>query len=161
MPKEEQKVAGNNKFISMRAHNGWLYGLLAVLAVAVVFAAGMTAARYHDDRVAIKRSIAAGFIEGDGFGAKEHGFMMFGGHMGGQALGESITINGQTRASGVVTGVNGSNFTIAGSGAVANVTTNSSTSYQNGNQVKQNDTVVVLGTSSNNTLTATRVVINP
>jgi hypothetical protein len=62
---------------------------------------------------------------------------------------------------GVVTAVSGSNFTIGGSGASTSIVTSSSTTYQSGNTVKLNDSVVVIGTKSGDTITATRVIINP
>ena len=67
----------------------------------------------------------------------------------------------QSHLHGVVTAVNGSSFTVAGSGSTNEVQTNSSTQYQNGSQVKVNDSVVVVGTISDGKFTASKVLINP
>ena len=91
---------------------------------------------------------------GGDFGPREHGFMM-----GGYGAGTSA--NGQTRQSGVATVVSGNSFTLAGNGATTKVTTSSSTQYQGGDQVKANDTVIVWGNLSSDTLSATQIVINP
>ena len=64
------------------------------------------------------------------------------------------------RIEGVVTAVNGSSITVAGHGATNTVTTNSSTQYVGGSQPKVNDTVVALGSISNDTFTATQISIN-
>ncbi len=67
----------------------------------------------------------------------------------------------QNRIEGVVTAVNGSILTIAGNGATNDVTTNSSTRYIGSSQPKVDDTVVVDGTISGGTFTATQIVVNP
>lgn len=69
--------------------------------------------------------------------------------------------NSQDTARGVITSVNGTNFTVAGNGSTQQVSTSSSTQYQGGDQVKVNDSVVAYGTTNNGTLSATQVVINP
>jgi hypothetical protein len=148
--KEEKKTSSYSTFTNNR---GWLYGLLALIAVVLIFMAGAGLADHHRGVVYRSGNIASGPGAPGGF--REHGFMMGGG------FGGNVTVNGQSRDEGVVTSVSGNNFTLAGHGATANVTTNSSTQYQGGNTVKQNDTVVVYGTQSNGTLTATQVVINP
>ena len=92
---------------------------------------------------------------GGGFGFERRG-------LGGDGFDSNVTVDGQTRLSGVVTSVSGSGFTVAGHGVTTNVTTNSSTQYRNGSsQVKQNDSVLVLGTDSNGTITASQIIINP
>lgn len=134
-----------------KPEHGWLYGLLVLIVGVLIFIAGMAVANHHNYRT--------GFFGGG------YNVGMFGRHGGMMGLRSGLdgttTINGQTRIKGVVTSVNGSSFTIAGNGSTTNVTTSSSTQYQGGNQVKQNDTVTVFGTTSNNTLSATEVVINP
>jgi Domain of unknown function (DUF5666) len=63
-----------------------------------------------------------------------------------------------TRLSGVVTQVNGNTFTIAGNGTTKTITTNNSTTYNTGsNKVTVNDSVLVAGTDSNGTFTASSV----
>jgi hypothetical protein len=69
--------------------------------------------------------------------------------------------NAQNRVRGTVTNVSGDTFTVAGYGATTQIKTTTSTQYQGGNQVKVNDTVVILGSTTNGTLTATQVSINP
>ncbi len=67
----------------------------------------------------------------------------------------------QNRVAGVVTAVSADSFTIAGNGGAKNITTTSSTQYQGGNKVKINDTVIVYGKTSGNSLQASFIVINP
>lgn len=153
MAKEPDAQVKNNQFSTMRQNNGWLAGLLALIAMALIFMAGVSIADYHRGMVYKSGNIVSGPGLAGGFG--ERRFMMGGG------FGSNGTVNGQSRDEGVVTSVSGNNFTLAGNGATTNVATNSSTQYQGGNSVKQNDTVVVFGTESNGTLTATQIVINP
>jgi hypothetical protein len=77
------------------------------------------------------------------------------------AMGGRLGTANEQRLTGVVTSVGDNTFTIAGSGSTNTVTTNGSTQYTNGTKASVNDTVVVVGTTSNGTFTATRVVINP
>ena len=62
---------------------------------------------------------------------------------------------------GAVTAVDGSSFTVVGNGTSTKVDTNSSTKYWGGSSVQVNDTVGVLGTNNNGTITASEIVINP
>jgi len=148
---EERPAPSRSYFSAAPAHRDWLYGALTVVILILVFMFGAAAERHHNSRELM--------VTGGGFktnfigpgGARERGFRFDG----------PQTANGENRTTGVVTSVNGDNFTVAGNGATTNVTTNSSTQYQGGNQVKQNDTVIVRGTSSNGTITATEVAINP
>ena len=146
---EEGKSAGYSTFSGNR---GWLYGLGTVIIALLIFLAGIGVANHRQGMVFRSGNIISG--PGDLGGFRKRGFMAGG-------FGSKATLNGESRARGVVTAVNGSSFTLAGNGATTNVTTNSSTQYRDGNTVKQNDTVVVLGTESNGSLTATQVTINP
>jgi hypothetical protein len=145
-----------SKSVTINTQRSWIYGVGAVLILILVFMAGMGAAAHHEEMKG-KRGIFT--VQRGEFGTHMGGSPMGAGIR--HELGSSTTSNGETRLSGVVTAVNGSSFTVAGSGATNNVTTNSSTQYQSGNQVKVNDTLLVTGTSSNGTLTATHIVINP
>ena len=153
--KENTAHSRNNWYSTNSGGRGLAYGAGAVIVLLIVFMLGAAAAGHHR----VYRT--GGFYGGGpgpvtvGMGRGERVFM----HSGN--FGGTVTDNGQTRTTGVVTAVNGSSFTLAGNGATTNVTTNGSTQYQNGNTVKVNDTVMVVGTTSNNTLTATSVVINP
>jgi hypothetical protein len=65
-----------------------------------------------------------------------------------------------TRLTGVVTQVNGDSFTIAGNGTTKTIKTDSNTSYNTTDKkVSVNDSVIVTGTDSNGTFTATTVSI--
>jgi hypothetical protein len=62
--------------------------------------------------------------------------------------------------SGVVTQVNGDTFTIAGNGTTKTIKTNGDTSYNvTANKVSVNDSVIVKGSKSGDTFTATGVSI--
>ena len=134
-------------------HRPWIYAVVAVIALMIAFAIGVSAANHRDNRVFQN----AKFTQGPG----EAGLMPMGERHfttgGGFGTGTGI----QNRLTGVVTSVNGDTFTVAGGGSTNQVTTNSSTQYQNGSSVKVNDTVTVFGTISNNTLTATQIIVNP
>lgn len=123
----------------------WLYGLVGLLVLAIVFMAGVGIANHRGFN-----NVGPGKRFGMAMGPRRNGIFR-------QGIGASQG----NRISGVVTSVNGGDFTIAGNGSTTNVTTSSSTQYQNGNSVKQNDTVVVFGTTTNGTITATEVAINP
>ena len=140
------------KIVNLQAHHmPWLYGLLGIIVLILVFIAGVSAADHRGANRAFPGAKVMA-LRGE-FGVQKHGFGPFGGGM--------ASNNGQTRTRGVVTSISGSSFTIAGNGSTTNVDTNSSTQYQNGNQVKQNDSVLVFGTNSKGTITATQIVINP
>ena len=140
-------------YFSTSNQKGVLYGLLAFVVLLIVFAAGAAAANHHR---AVFRT--ASFVGGPGTASAGP---MRGGHERGFMTSGNFNTDGQSRVMGVVTSVNGSGFTVAGNGSTTNVTTNSSTQYQGGNSVKQNDTVLVRGTSSSGNITAAQVVINP
>jgi hypothetical protein len=149
MAKEVVTETKPTRVSAVNINHSWLYGLVGILILLVVFMAGVGAANHHNRMVRPSGAMAGGFSK-----------RIFGGERGFRADGGQLSnVGNSTR--GVVTAVNGASFTLAGNGATTNVTTNSSTQYQDGNTVKQNDTVIVFGTTTNNTLTATQVIINP
>jgi hypothetical protein len=146
--------ASHSHFSTGPTNRGWLYGVGAAVIVILVFLAGAGVASHRHQDMVFKTGGFAG-MPGGGYSFEHHGF-------GGGGFGSGTTsANGQTVSRGVVTSVNGTDFTIAGNGGTTNVTTDSSTQYQNGSQVKQNDSVVIWGTQKSGTITASRVVINP
>ena len=154
--KEEKVVTdrpapSRSYFSTAPANRGWFYGALAAVVLILVFMFGAAAERHHNQRDFM--------VTGGGFKTSFIGPERI--HERGFGFGVTQAASGEDRTAGVVTSVNGNNFTVAGHGATTNVTTNSSTQYRGGNQVKQNDTVIVRGTTSNGTITATRIVINP
>lgn len=149
----DERPAPRGQFTTAPAGRGWLYGAAAVIVLALVFLAGAAAANHRKGYAVFRTGGPLGAPAEAGFGLRHRTMGAFDSN--------SVPVNGQSRLNGVVTSVNGNNFTVAGNGATTNVTTNSSTTYQDGNQVKQNDSVVVFGTTSNGTLTATRIIINP
>jgi hypothetical protein len=80
---------------------------------------------------------------------------------GGGMMGDRDAISSDsTRVSGVVTAINGSTLTVAGNGTTKQVTTNDSTTYYGAAQpVKVNDSIMITGTTSGDTFTAGRIVI--
>jgi hypothetical protein len=147
MAKEIETDTKTNRVNTVHLSRNWAYGLGAVLLLLVVFMAGVGVANHHRMRNNI--GLAGGYAAR--FAGPGHRKMMAG----------DFRTNSGDRTSGVVTAVNGSSFTLAGHGATTNVVTNSSTQYRGGNTVKQNDSVLVFGTTSGGTLTATQIVINP
>jgi hypothetical protein len=135
----------------------WLYVLAAVIVVLLAYGIGYAAATNHYDN---QKVTTRGFYArsmGDGPVTIGHGGAM----MGSGQYGTRTMFEDSDHFHGVVTAVSGANFTIAGSGASTNVVTSGSTSYQNGNAVKQNDSVIIEGSKSGDTITATKVIINP
>jgi hypothetical protein len=154
---EKSAVKANAKVVNIpEQHKPWLYATGAVLIVLIVFALGMSVANSHEKSAmtfSTRGPIGAGSAE-------------IGGRMGGERHfafngGDSTNTSGQTRLIGVVTAVNGDKLTVAGGGTTTQGTTNSSTDYVNGSAVKANDSVIIMGTKSGDTVTATRIVINP
>lgn len=131
----------------------WLLPVLIVIII--IFLAGLIGgmvAYHHERKNAV---IYSGSV---GLGLRGSGGVF---QRGRSFNGYEIVSNNRNSVSGVVTNVSSSSFTVAGNGSTQQVTTNSSTQYQGGNQVKVNDTIIAYGTTSNGTLTATQIVINP
>ena len=148
--KTDNKPSGEGSWSTRPVPHGWLYGLGGLLILLIVFAAGVGVAHHRTLARQDRIMVGSGLVRG--FGGGERGMMM---ERGG------INTGNQSRLSGVVTNVNGSNFTLAGAGTTNTITTSSSTTYQGGSQVKQNDTVMVFGTIANGAFNATQIVINP
>ncbi|HKX73425.1 MAG TPA: hypothetical protein VJM32_05395 [Candidatus Saccharimonadales bacterium] len=80
-------------------------------------------------------------------------------HLGGEDVNPTDGTE-YSHLSGVVTQVNGDTFTIAGNGTTKTIKTNGSTTYNvTTNKVKVNDSVIVKGSKSGDTFTATGVSI--
>lgn len=74
--------------------------------------------------------------------------------------GQAAPSTDSTRVIGVVTQVNADSFTVAGNGTTKTVKTNGSTVYNTaGNKVAVNDSVSVIGVTSGDSFTATRVMV--
>lgn len=149
MPVDQTTVEKGHKRSATQpslTHNPWVIGAAGIVVLVLVFAAGYSTAQRKNNR----RSPVGSMI-GSSYGYSRRFGRGFGGH---------FDMNSANRVSGVVTSVNGNNFTIAGNGSTATVVTNNSTQYTGGNQVKVNDSVLVFGTSNNGTFTATQVIIN-
>src|SRR5690349_19499667 len=120
MPKEELK--DESKTVKQPIMSPKLgLGLAAILAVVLIFLAGMAADRVNNPHRPMMAKFAGGFSR-------------FGGMGGRRGFGGGFSSN-QNRISGVVTSVNGDNFTVAGNGSTNTVVTNSSTQYSNGSKV--------------------------
>jgi hypothetical protein len=97
-------------------------------------------------------------------GLRTHSFHESGVRMMGESrhmAGGSSRFDSADATQGTVTSVSGDSFTLAGHGSTTQVKTSSSTQYKGGNQVKVNDTVIAFGATTDGTLDATRIVINP
>jgi len=127
----------------------WLAALPIALILVILMTIAFWAGNHHRE-----------VVRDDSLGGFKVNTMM-GGHseMGLHRTGGFL--DSSNRAAGVVTEVNGSTFTLAGSGATKQVQTSSSTTYTGGDQVKVNDSVAVIGTTDNNVLKADRIIINP
>ena len=120
----------------------------AALLVLIGLAAGIW---MHVDQARDRREAVIGMMG-------ERGFM----HMGPENRTAINPTDGTTvtRLTGVVTQVNGDSFTIAGNGTTKTIKTNADTSYSTADKkVSVNDSVIVTGTDSNGTFTATTVNI--
>lgn len=122
----------------------------AALLVLVGLGAGLLLHRGTDDR---RIPMFGGMVE--------KGIM----NTGGPRAGMNTTVNPTdgstvTRLIGVVTQVNGDSFTIAGNGTTKTIKTDSNTVYNTTDKkVNVNDSVIVTGTDSNGTFTATFIRI--
>lgn len=76
-------------------------------------------------------------------------------------LGDTDTNSDRTVVSGVVTAVDGSTLTVAGNGTTTKVVVNDDTTYRGSSKPAAiNDTIRVVGTTSNDTVTATTVYLS-
>jgi hypothetical protein len=93
-------------------------------------------------------------VYGPGFGPR-HGFN---GGFNGQ---RRLKMNNDNRIRGVVTAVNDTSITVAGHGKSNQITINAQTQYSGATKAAVNDSVTIVGSTSNGTFTATRVIILP
>lgn len=152
---EEKPVSDSNGNLGYKNQHKLLFSLIGVLLVLLILLVGIRIGGHNNDGFYTNTKI------GRGPGMMSRGFTTYGDGERGFMNGGTTLMNGRTRTDGVVTAVNGDGFAIAGHGATSNITTNSSTQYQNGNTVKVNDSVLVFGTNNSGTITATQIVINP
>jgi len=125
---------------------------LVVCGAALLILVGLAAGVWmHVDRVNDRRDAVIGMMG-------ERGFK----HVGPDIRTSVNPTDGSTitRLTGVVTQVNGDSFTIAGNGTTKTIKTTTDTNYNTADKkVSVNDSVVVKGTDSNGTFTATSVNI--
>jgi len=76
-----------------------------------------------------------------------------------EASSGSVTTTVYNYQTGVVIAVNSDNIVIAGNGQQTTIKTNSSTQYVNSKKPVANDTVSVVGTTTDNTITATQISV--
>lgn len=144
---EAQDKAAESKTKNYYYHKPWLVPALIAVVVIVIIGAAVSWVAFRAGR----------FGPYSFRGVTMHKYISEGAR-GGMLVGPN---NNQIRLQGVVTNVSGNTFTIAGDGSTNTVQTSSSTQYQNGSQVKVDDTVLVYGTTSSSAFTADTVVINP
>jgi len=140
--------------VSAKGHHRDKRVALLVCGAALLVFAGLAAGIWmHVDRVNDRRDAIIGMMG-------ERGFR----HIGPEVRTSVNPTDGTTitRLTGVVTQVNGDSFTIAGNGTTKTIKTNADTSYNSTDKkVSVNDSVIVTGTDSNGTFTATTVnVVN-
>lgn len=149
---EEKSASINAPVIAPKDHRHDKRNALLVCAAAVLVLFGLGVGMLlHWNREVTLRQPVVGMM-GD----------VRGSHMGINRGRETNPTDGTTvtRLSGVVTQVSSGTFTIAGNGTTKTITTNSDTVYSTTDKtVKVNDTVIITGTDSNNTFTATSVQI--
>lgn len=124
----------------------WVLGTLVVVTL-VIFTAGAT-------RQLLSQRDNSRADHNFGFGMDDR-HMMRGGMM------HDDLASDDSHVGGVVTNISGSTLTIAGNGTTKKVTVNDSTEYYGAAQpVKINDSVQIIGTTSNDTFTASRIMIS-
>jgi len=121
------------------------FGAVFILIIIVGLISGVAFHHRLNENVSI--------IQDKGFGAP--GMML----RSGERTQWNSTQANQQVLSGVVTGVNGTTFTLAGEGNTNSITTNDSTQYTNDTKPAVNDTVTVYGTTNNGVFTAQEVVV--
>jgi hypothetical protein len=128
-----------------------------VLVLALGLFAGHVAMRHNlAQRVGSRIELNQGMMNNQGGFGPMNGQRPMGGqrHFGsGQAANRQFL-------TGVVTVVNGANFTVAGNGSTETVNTSGSTTFVGKTSVSVNDTVRVIGTVSGSVWTADRVIVN-
>lgn len=143
MDEDSGKNNGKKTVVINKTHWGWPAAIIVIIIFGLMFIGG----------------IFAWTVWGGGY------YGMHGGAYGNRMMdrngGYGSMFSSQDRVVGTVTAVDGSSFTVAGDGSSTKVTTDNSTRYTYGDQVKVNDTVLVFGNTSGGTLKADRVIINP
>lgn len=139
---------------------GWwvILAVVAFFAVLGLCAAGSTVVHMATNTT----TRVVGGIDGDRSFVTQTtgGGLRMGRMMGGRGDFDDTNTTSTTRVSGVVTAVDGSTITIAGNGTTVKVTVNDSTSYSGDDKPAAiNDTIIAVGTTSGDTFTATRVVL--
>lgn len=138
---------------------GWWALIVAGLVFAVlgVCAVGSAAVRMisHKDSVVATQTGDRQLMPQRGSSSMQGGGMMRG---PGGSFGDTSDSTNGTRVSGVVIAVDGSTITVAGNGTTTKVVVNDSTTYTGDDKpAAVNDTIMVVGTKSDDTITATRV----
>jgi len=162
--KEQPNVAEKPKRTLPKLSTGWwvLIAVFAFFALLGVFAIGSAAVHMASNRATRAVGIYGEqgvIVQNDGNGFRT------GGMMGGRRYLDdtsttTTTTTTTTRLSGVVTAVDGSMITVAGNGTTNKVIVNDSTTYTGSTKpAAVNDTIIAVGTTSGDTFTATRVVL--
>lgn len=138
---------------------GWWVLIVAVLVFTVmgICAAGSVAVRMisREDSVTTTQTGDRQLMPQRGSNSMQGGGMMRG--PGGNFRDTSDSTDG-TRVSGVVVAVDGSTITVAGNGTTTKVVVNDSTTFMGDDKpATVNDTIMVIGTKSDGTITATHV----
>ena len=132
-----------------------LFGFFALLGLFAIGSAAMHLASDRSTRTITSYGTRGMMVQSDG--ASLRGGGMMGGRGG---FDDSNTDTSTTRVSGVVTSVDGTTITVAGNGTTTKVVVNDSTTYIGDDKpAAVNDTIMVVGTKSGDTFTATRVIL--
>ena len=138
----------------------WLTGAIVVLLFLVALAAGagyMMSNRFYGRHMIDQPDYTVNrMMHYDGDGMMGIGY---GQYVETQASSGSVTTTVYNYQTGVVTAVNSDNIVIAGNGQSTTIKTNSSTQYVGGKKPVVNDTVSVVGTTTDNTITATQISV--
>ena len=157
---------GINKDVSATNWRGWMgrrWLILLVIAV-LLFLLALAAATGYMIRNRYERDLnnqpyytVNRMMHYDGYGSG----IGYGQYIQTQVSSGSVTTTVYNYQTGVVTAVNNDSIVIAGNGRQTTIKTNSSTQYVNDKKPAVNDTVSVVGTTTDNTITATQInVIN-
>lgn len=158
----DDNLASNNEvYVNNRRNRMSRRGLIATLIIAVIVlvALAMVAGFMINNRLerrlidqpyyTVNRMMHYGGGAGVGYGQ----------YVQTTASSGSVTTTVYNYQTGVVTAVNSDSIVIAGNGQQTTIKTNSSTQYVNNKKPAVNDTVSVIGTTTDNTITATQISV--
>jgi hypothetical protein len=145
----------DNKSSRYRSGRLWIIGAIVILIIVILVLIGSMFVSNNESQGLYNRGGMTYFSHQ--MGPRQGGSSFFFSSSNSNSTSTSST----SVVSGVVTAVNGSSFDVGGGGSKTTVNTNGSTTWNTTDKkVSVNDSVIVYGTVSGSTITATSIQIN-